>query len=82
MSGWWHDVATGKSGKGRAVMCLQGDREKWDQWREIARVNPLTKVSPSFRKQLRAELKAAMADTRLKAHNLKVVGSNPTPATK
>ena len=81
MSGWWHDVATGKSGKGRAVMCLQGDREKWDQWREIARVNPLTKVSPSFRKQLRAELKAAMADTRLKAHNLKVAGSNPTPAT-
>ena len=81
MAGWWADLATSRSGNGRVVMTLQGNRERWDQWREIARVNPLTKVSPSFRKQLRAELKAAMADTRLKAHNLKVVGSNPTPVT-
>ena len=29
MSGWWHDIATGRTGNGRAVMCLQGNREKW-----------------------------------------------------
>ena len=70
MGGWWADLATSKSGKGRAVMCLQGSRETWDQWRTVARCNPLAKISPPFRKQLRAELKAAKADSRLKARFL------------
>ena len=69
-SGWWHDLALGKSGKGRAIKCLQGDRAKWDRWREVARCNPLTKIAPEFRKQLRGELKAAIADSRLKARFL------------
>ena len=51
-------------------MTLQGDRERWDDWREVARVNPLTKVSADFRRQLRSELKAAIADSRLKARFL------------
>ena len=73
MSGWWHEIALSKSGQGKAIMCLQADREKWDVWRELRRVNPLVKVSAPFRKQFRAELKAAQGDSRLKAHNLKVV---------
>ena len=67
MDGWWSDLATSKSGKGRVVKCLQGDRDKWSSWREVARVNPLTRIAPEFRKQLRSELKAAVADSRLKA---------------
>ena len=70
MSGWWADLATSKSGKGRVVMTMQGSRETWDQWRTVARANPLTKIAPEFRKQLRAELKAAKADSRLKARFL------------
>ena len=70
MGGWWPELATGKSGQGRTIMCLQGNRERWDQWREVARCNPLTKISPEFRKQLRAELKAAIADSRLRARFL------------
>ena len=70
MGGWWSELALSKSGQGRAVMCLQGDRERWDSWREVARVNPLTKVSPEFRKQLRGELAATQADSRLKARFL------------
>ena len=70
MSGWWSDLATSKSGKGRVVMTMQGSRETWDQWRTVARCNPLTKIAPEFRKQLRAELKAAIADSRLKARFL------------
>ena len=66
-AGWWHELALGKSGQGRAIKCLQGDRAKWDSWAEVRRVNPLTKISPEFRKQLRSELKAAIADSRLKA---------------
>ena len=60
MSGWWHSLALSKSGQGRAIMCLQGRPDRWDQWSEIKRVNPLTRVSPEFRKQLRGELAAAV----------------------
>ena len=67
MGGWWHELALSKSGKGKAVMCLQGRPDRWDNWREIAKVNPLSKVSPEFRKQLRSELQAAISDSRLKA---------------
>ena len=70
MSGWWHSLALSKSGQGRAIMCLQGRPDRWDQWNEIKRCNPLTKVSAPFRKQLRAELAAAQADSRLKARFL------------
>ena len=69
-AGWWHELALSKSGQGRVVMTLQGDRERWDDWREVARVNPLTRIAPEFRKQLRSELKAAKADSRLKARFL------------
>ena len=51
-------------------MTMQGDRETWDSWRTVARANPLTKISAPFRKQLRSELKAAKADSRLKARFL------------
>ena len=70
MGGWWSELATSKSGKGRVVMTMQGSRETWDQWRTMARCNPLAKIAPEFRKQLRAELKAAQADSRLKARFL------------
>ena len=65
-SGWWHELVLSKSGQGRAITCLQGRPDRWDQWREIARVNPLVRVSAEFRKQLRSELQAAQADSRLK----------------
>ena len=70
MSGWWHELALSKTGKGKAITCLQGRPDRWESWREIARVNPLTRVSPEFRKQLRSELAAAQADSRLKARFL------------
>ena len=70
LAGWWADLAASKSGQGRVVMTLQGDRDKWSSWREVARCNPLTRIAPEFRKQLRAELKAAKADSRLKARFL------------
>ena len=59
-------------------MALQGKRERWDDWREVNRCNPLTKVSPEFRKQLRSELKAAQADSRLKARFLSYRLNLPT----
>ena len=78
MSGWWSELATSKSGQGRVVMTMQGDRSTWDQWRTVAKCNPLTKVSAEFRRQLRSELKAARADSRLKARFLSYRLNLPT----
>ena len=52
------------------VKLLQGDLDKWDQWPEIRKVNPLTAVSPDFRRKLLEERDAARGDTRLKARFL------------
>ena len=67
VSGWWHDlVETGTHGS-TYVQMLRGDSDKWNDWKEIRRVNPLTVISPEFRKKLRQELADAQADTRLAA---------------
>ena len=46
---------------------FQADPVKWDYWPEIRRVNPLTAISPMFRRKLREERDAAHRDTRLRA---------------
>ena len=67
VSGWWHDLVAGGSHGSTYVQMLRGDPEKWNDWKEIARCNPLTKISALFRKKLREELAAGQTDTRLKA---------------
>ena len=67
MAGWWHDLISDGSNGSTYVQTLQAEPEKWDQWSEIRRVNPLTAISPAFRKRLRVERDAARADTRLRA---------------
>ena len=55
-------------------MALQGDPLRWDDWTEIQRVNPLSRLRGTegsrFRSKLREELDAAKRDTRLKARFL------------
>ena len=69
-AGWWHDLIEDGSGRSVYVQALRGDAEKWDQWGEIRRCNPLTAISPEFRRKLLEERDAARADTRLKARFL------------
>ena len=59
-------------------MKLQGDPELWDQWPEIRKANPLTNISPTFRRKLLEERDAARADTRLKARFLSYRMNLPT----
>ena len=67
VSGWWADlVADGTHGT-TVVHALQGDPEKWDSWHTIRKTNPLTAISPAFRKKLLQERDAARRDSRLKA---------------
>ena len=57
---------------------LQADPERWDQWSEIRRCNPLTAISADFRRKLLEERDAARADTRLKARFLSYRLNVPT----
>ena len=66
-SGWWREMVEGGSHGSTYVQLLQGDKERWDQWAEIRRVNPLTAVSADFRRKLLEERDAARKDSRLKA---------------
>ena len=65
--GWWHDLVASGSAGSTYVKCLQGDRDKWDSWPEIKKANPLTAISPEFRRKLIEERDQARGDTRLKA---------------
>ena len=67
---WWPALIEGGSRGSTHVTCLQADPEKWDQWSEIRRVNPLTAISPEFRAKLLEERAEARRDTRLKARFL------------
>ena len=78
VSGWWHDMIADGTRGSRFVQALQGDPERWDQWSEIRRCNPLTAVSPEFRRKLLEERDAARADTRLKARFLSYRLNVPT----
>ena len=69
-SGWWHEMISDGSNGSTYVQALQGDAERWDQWPEIRRVNPLTAISADFRKRLIEERDKARLDTRLKARFL------------
>ena len=69
-SGWWHGLVADGTGGSTYVQALQGERERWDQWPEIRRCNPLTAVSADFRRKLLSERDAARRDGRLKARFL------------
>ena len=70
MSGWWHDLIEDGTNGSTFIQSLRGNVEKWDTWGEIKRCNPLTAISPEFRKRLIGERDAARLDSRLKARFL------------
>ena len=65
--GWWPQMVKRGTHRSTYVMALQGDPERWDQWPEIRRCNPLSNIDAPFRKKLLEERDEARADTRLKA---------------
>lgn len=76
--GWWHDLIAGGSHGSVYVQALQGNPDKWSQWSEIRRCNPLAEISADFRKKLLAERDEARRDTRLKARFLSYRLNIPT----
>ena len=64
---WWHDLVERGTTGTTFVELLQGRRERWQQWREVLRVNPLARTHPEMAAKLREELEEAKRDSRLKA---------------
>ena len=77
-AGWWHDLVDDGSIDHIYVQALVGCSKKWDDWKEIRRVNPLMVKYPESRRQLRIELKEAQRDPRLKARFLSYRLNLPT----
>ena len=77
-SGWWHDLVQRGSHGSVYVQSLQGQPEKWDQWPEIRRCNPLTAIDAGFRRKLLEERDEGRADSRLKARFLSFRLNVPT----
>ena len=75
---WWHDLIADGSRGSTYVQALQGDAERWDQWPEIRRVNPLVEISADFRRKLLEERDEARRDSRLKARFLSYRLNVPT----
>ena len=67
---WWYDVANAKTEDRSYVQLIQGRKERWDDWKEALRVNPLARAFPEMRRQLRIEYDEALRDSRLRARFL------------
>ena len=62
--GWWRDLIAAGCQPGVYVQTLAGNPAKWNQWREVLRVNPVAKVNTILRSALRRELDEAKGDSR------------------
>ncbi len=61
---WWPDFVKQGSGEGRHVSLLQADPEKWGDFDEVLRVNPVAAINPHLRRVLEREHRAALASER------------------
>ena len=52
------------SGDGRHVSLLQADHEKWRDFDEVLRVNPVSAINPHLRRTLEREHEAALSSER------------------
>ena len=64
---WWPTLVEGGTTGSTWVGLLQGRPDRWTDWREILRVNPLARHHPELADVLRDERDAARRDSRLKA---------------
>lgn len=77
-AGWWHDLIGDGAHGTSYVQVLRGNPERWDQWLEIRRCNPLTNISVDFRRKLLRERDAARRHSRRKARFLSFRLNVPT----
>ena len=76
--GWWRELVENGTRGSTYVQALQADPKRWDDLREVRRVNPLMYRFPKSRAKLREERDEARRDSRLKARFLSYRLNVPT----
>ena len=61
---WWPQFVAEGSGDGRHVALLQADSERWGDFDEVLRVNPVAAINPHLRRVLEREHRSALASER------------------
>ena len=61
---WWPDFVKQGSGGGRHVALLQADPEKWTDFSEVLRVNPVAAINPFLKQTLEREHRVALESDR------------------
>ena len=61
---WWPSFVASGSGDGRHIALLQANEEKWTDFDEVLRVNPVAAINPHLRRTLEREHKAALVSDR------------------
>ena len=61
---WWPSFVAAGSGDGRHVALLQADPEKWTDFDEVLRVNPVSAINEHLRRTLEREHNAALESDR------------------
>ena len=61
---WWPTFVASGSGDGRHVSLLQANPDKWTDFDEVLRVNPVAAINPFLRRALEREHQAALASER------------------
>lgn len=69
-SHWWRAMVAAGTRPGYYVQLHAGDRKRWRDLRHVYAVNPLSRISPTFRETLRRERDEALSDPRLKSRFL------------
>ena len=64
VASWWPALVAEGSGDGRHVALLQADPEKWRDFEEVLRCNPVAAINPHLRRVLEREHRAALASER------------------
>ena len=64
---WYYDLVHAGSNGSTHVVHYAGDPETWSSWSTIRKCNPLTAISPEFRRKLLEERDKAISDPRLAA---------------
>ena len=61
---WWPDFINQGSGDGKHIALLQANPERWRDFDEVLRVNPVAAINPHLRKTLEREYRAAVESER------------------
>ena len=60
VASWWPAFVASGSGDGRHVALLQAGADKWEDFQEVLRVNPVAAINPYLRRTLDREHRAAL----------------------